>query len=97
MLPPDAKEHHTSPKRSAEYLRKLLEIAKLTQVEAATLLGIDPRTMRRYLGARAQVPPYTVQYALEALAEFRVALGAAVRVAVRESAAPGARQRPRAR
>ena len=70
MRSPNCNRHVTED--SAGYLRSLLIRGKLTQLEAAVLLGVDPRTMRRYVSAsEPRVPPYTVQYALEALAEFR--------------------------
>lgn len=67
-MKPDASRHDPRP----EYLRALLAQAGLSQREAATLIGVDPRTMRYYLAAedaqRRAAAPYCVQYALEQLA-----------------------------
>jgi hypothetical protein len=49
------------------YLRALIEAAGFTQAEAAARLGIDARSMRRYLLAERPIP-YLVRYALEQLA-----------------------------
>ena len=65
MKKPNAEQHQPT----ARYLRELIERSGLSQVEAAHRLGINPRTMRRYLDPGAGRPaPYVVQYALEALA-----------------------------
>jgi hypothetical protein len=45
-------------------LRKLLEAHKLPQTVAARELGIDPRTMRRYIAGDLPVPK-VVGYALQ--------------------------------
>ena len=68
MRKPNAENHNPT----ARYLRELVDRAGISQVEAAHRLGIDPRTMRRYLAADdAREAPYVVQYALEALASGR--------------------------
>ena len=55
-----------------DYLRSLIEQASLTQTGAAKLVGVDPRTMRRYLAFTDSKnyikAPYAVQYCLERLA-----------------------------
>mgnify|MGYP003614543333 CR=1 FL=1 len=55
-----------------DYLRSLIEQASLTQTDAAKLVGVDPRTMRRYLAFTDSKnyikAPYAVQYCLERLA-----------------------------
>lgn len=54
---------------SPDYLRSLIEKAGITQREAARQIGIDERTMRRYLTNPENKSyikcPYVVQYALE--------------------------------
>lgn len=45
-------------KRDAEQLRKFLMKAKTTQKQFAELLGVDERTVRRYVSATHPVPPY---------------------------------------
>jgi transcriptional regulator with XRE-family HTH domain len=68
MHKPDASRHTTRP----AYLRDLLEAAGLSQQQAAHALGVDPRTLRRWLqepGTEGAAPiPYVAQYCLEALA-----------------------------
>jgi hypothetical protein len=67
---PDAALHRTG-KEGAAYLRDLLAAAGMTQAAAARAVGVDPRTMRRYLSADAGArldAPYAVQFALERLA-----------------------------
>ncbi|HBN54739.1 MAG TPA: hypothetical protein DD456_12155 [Stenotrophomonas sp.] len=72
-MTPDASKHDPRP----EYIRALLQQAGVSQRQAATLLGISERMMRYYLAGERPGPsgqavpclaPYTVQYALEALA-----------------------------
>jgi hypothetical protein len=68
-MKPDASRHDPRP----EYLRALIERAGVSQRVAAGRLGIDERTMRYYLAdpdspARHTPAPYTVQFALESLA-----------------------------
>lgn len=52
-------------------LRELIAAAGLTQEEAATLVGVSARTMRRYLADPStptyQACPYAVQFYLERL------------------------------
>jgi len=48
---------------TAKQLATFLEKAKLSQSEAARQLGIDPRTMRRYIAGDTPVPRM-VEYAL---------------------------------
>lgn len=54
------------------YLRELIKKAGLSQAQAAKVIGIQTRTMQRYLthtDAKNYTPvPYCVQYALEVLA-----------------------------
>jgi len=65
MKTPNASYHNPDPR----YLRGLLDSAKITQKEAADLLGITERALRNYLSETADRPaPYLVQYALEQLA-----------------------------
>jgi hypothetical protein len=45
-------------------LRRLLEAHELPQTVAARQLGIDPRTMRRYIAGDLPVP-LVVEYALQ--------------------------------
>lgn len=67
-MKPDATEHDPRP----EYLRWLIDKAGLSQREAALIIGIDERALRRYLASRDarywQDAPYPVQYAIEQLA-----------------------------
>lgn len=68
-LKPDASRHNPDPR----YLRGLLEQASLTQRQGAQLLGISERVIRYYLSDEAsdtyRPAPYTVQFALECLAD----------------------------
>lgn len=64
---PDATQHDPRP----EYLRALLDRARLSQREAARRIGVSERMMRYYLaepGADHRPAPYLVQFALECLA-----------------------------
>jgi transcriptional regulator with XRE-family HTH domain len=63
-MKPDARQHHPTP----DYLRSLVERAGLSQREAARRIGIGPRSMRHYLTGQ-RVAPYSVQFALERLAD----------------------------
>lgn len=65
-MKPDATKHDPRP----EYIRKLIERSGLSQVKAAAAIGVDPRTMRRYVLGEASAP-YLVQFALECLAKCR--------------------------
>jgi hypothetical protein len=51
-------------------LRRLLEANELPQTVAARELGIDPRTMRRYIAGDLPVPK-VVEYALQWLVSQR--------------------------
>lgn len=51
-----------------ERLRELLDSTGLTQAQAAARLGIGLRTLERYLSGQGGSVPYTVQYAIEAMA-----------------------------
>jgi transposase len=68
MNQPDASQHNPAP----EYLRALVERSGLSQRAAAQRIGVSERVMRYYLAAEGsdgwRAAPYTVQYALEALA-----------------------------
>ena len=70
-MKPNAKENYNP---DPDYLRSLIEKAGLTQAKTAELVGIEARTMRRYLAFRDspnyQKAPYAIQYAMEALAFF---------------------------
>lgn len=44
-------------------LQKLIDKLKTTQVGAARELGLDPRTIRRYIAGDLDIP-LTVQYAM---------------------------------
>jgi len=65
---PDLSKYNPDP----EYLRKLIDAAGLSQRGAAATIGLNERTMRRYLQLEertgSNVAPYVVQYALEACA-----------------------------
>ncbi len=68
MKKPNVEHHKPDPR----YLRRLVEDSGLSQVQAARRLGLDPRTVRRYLAEDdPREAPYVVQYALEALAGGR--------------------------
>ncbi|HCF5748070.1 TPA: hypothetical protein NIH25_005274 [Pseudomonas aeruginosa] len=65
---PDASNHNPDPR----YLRGLLKRAGISQRRAAELLGLSDRVMRYYLSEDVKEgyrpAPYTVQFALECLA-----------------------------
>lgn len=63
-MKPNSALHRPDP----AYLRGLIESTGLTQVRAAFIIGIAPRTMRSYLSDKGSRAPYPVQYALERLA-----------------------------
>lgn len=69
MKRPDIKHLNTDP----AYLRSLIERSGLSQGEVAELLGLKVRVICYYLSdvsSKGYRPaPYTVQYALEALAD----------------------------
>jgi hypothetical protein len=56
---------------SGHELRELLERAGLTQVGAAVALGIDARTMRRYLHASRRHVPRVIEYAVRYIVEHK--------------------------
>lgn len=68
-MKPDATTYNPDP----AYLRGLLDKAGTSQRQAANLLGVSDRMMRYYLAEEGSVQhrkaPYTVQFAIEALAE----------------------------
>lgn len=70
MATPDASQYNPAP----AYIRALLERAGISQTDAAARLGITHRTMRRYVADRHcgsySPAPYTVQFALECLADL---------------------------
>lgn len=66
---PDSKLHDPS----VDYLRGLIEIARMTQREVAGRIGVGHRLLKYYLTTPGEekefrVAPYPVQYALEGLA-----------------------------
>lgn len=74
MASPNSSQYNANPDR----LRDLLATAKLSQNKAAKLLGVSPRMMRYYLaddsieGSRYIPAPYSIQYAIEVLAQAQV-------------------------
>ncbi len=68
-MKPNASLHNPDPR----YLRGLLDAAGITQRQGAQLIGISDRVIRYYLSDEAsesyRAAPYTVQFALECLAE----------------------------
>lgn len=65
---PNAKLHNPAP----FYLRELIAASGYNQAQAAELIGISLRAMHNYLSLTADKhrdAPYTVQYALEQLAD----------------------------
>ena len=67
-MKPHASRYNPDP----HYLRSLLAAAELSQEKAAALIRLSPRQLRYYLSTAPdhQDAPYTVQFALEALAGF---------------------------
>ena len=64
-MTPDSSLYNPDP----QYLRDLLDRAGLSQRKAAEIIGVGERTFRNYLdGRKESQAPYTVQFALEALA-----------------------------
>ena len=60
----------SKPNTDPVYLRRLIERAGLNQVTAAKAIGIDARTMRRYVSLDPKVrrdAPYPIQCLLENL------------------------------
>ena len=41
-------------------LRDIIARLEISQTRTANLLGVDPRTMRRYVGGGAPIPPIVV-------------------------------------
>ncbi len=66
---PNAPKYHDP---SPAFLRALMQTIGKPIPEVAKLLGVDPRTLQRYLQPRGQLAPYCVQYTLEALAEAKL-------------------------
>lgn len=62
-MKPDSKRHRPT---DAEYVRKLIERAGVSQREAARILGVTDRSMRNWCAG--EPIPYTAQFALECLA-----------------------------
>jgi len=69
-MKPNALNYNPDP----EYLRELIAKTGMTQAEVARRIGIDGRSIRRYLASTAAATyitaPYTVQFAIECLAEY---------------------------
>ncbi len=61
-MKPDARRYDPRP----EYLAELIGSTGLTQAAVAKKIGVDERTIRRWLSGQRQFP-YTVQFALESL------------------------------
>jgi hypothetical protein len=51
-----------------EQLQKLLDKVGLSQSEAARQLGLDPRSMRRYIGGETEIP-FVVELALKQITD----------------------------
>lgn len=72
MTAPDQSNYNPDP----AYLRGLIDRAGLSQRDAARRIGVSERVMRQYLADRsastALDAPYTVQYALERLANQEI-------------------------
>jgi predicted transcriptional regulator len=67
-MKPDARLYRHDP----AHLRELVKRTGLSQGQCADALGIDHRTMRRYLDTRGTFPaPYCVAFALHCLAVAR--------------------------
>ena len=49
------------------HLRSLVHATGLSQAKCAERIGVDPRTMRRYLAGDVRIP-YAVEFAVECLA-----------------------------
>lgn len=71
-MKPNAIHYNPDP----DYLRGLIAKAGLTQSATAELIGINARSMRRYLAfadsPNYQKAPYAVQFAIECLAAHRL-------------------------
>ncbi len=59
---PNAIEYNPSPR----YVAELIESTGFTQKKIGEILGVDERTIRKWLSGDRQFP-YTVQFALECL------------------------------
>ncbi len=70
MMMPDSSKHNPDP----DYLKGLIQKARISQREAAKRIGVDERLFRMYLANRnansAQNCTYPVQFCLEVLAEI---------------------------
>lgn len=67
MHKPDVTTHNPS----SEYLRELISLLDMTQIDIAEQLGLPVDTFRRYCGKKQKQPvPYLVQYAVEQLVEY---------------------------
>lgn len=68
-MKPNAQNYNPDP----DYLRSLISKAGLTQAQTAELIGINARSIRRYLSftdsPNYQQAPYAVQFAIECLAQ----------------------------
>lgn len=53
-------------KKSPDYFRELVDSAGLTRSALSVVLGVDERTIRRWMSGERQFP-YTAQFALECL------------------------------
>ncbi|MFZ4504549.1 MAG: hypothetical protein ACOYM1_11420 [Methylovulum sp.] len=63
-MKPDINKHNADP----VYIRSLIDAAGLNQTQAAKIIGVDARTMRRYCQIKGTVRcPYPIQFCLEAL------------------------------
>lgn len=69
-MKPNAQNYNPDP----DYLRSLIAKAGLTQAQTAQLIGINARSIRRYLSftdsPNYQKAPYAVQFAIECLANM---------------------------
>lgn len=61
-MKPDASTYDQRP----EYLAELIRSTGLTQAALAKIIGVDERTIRRWLSGQRQFD-YTVQFAIECL------------------------------
>ena len=61
-MKPDASTYDQRP----EYLAELIRSTGLTQAALAKIIGVDERTIRRWLSGQRQFD-YTIQFAIECL------------------------------
>ena len=61
-MKPDASTYDQRP----EYLAEMIRSTGLTQAALAKIIGVDERTIRRWLSGQRQFD-YTVQFAIECL------------------------------